>query len=263
MTRTYVITGSASGIGLATRRYLEHQGHTVIGVDRDHAEVTADLASSGGVDEMLGQVSRLSQGRIDSVIANAGVSGATELTTDVNFFGAVATLRALQPLLARSHAPRAVVTGSAAAIYDVDQALLAELLTMNRDGAHARVRELVAGGSGHLVYSTSKRAIIQWVRDNAATAAWAGEGIALNAIAPGIVETPMFAGSASSPADVARMLEIAPMPLNGIIPAEGVAPLLSWLASEENRHLCGQTIFVDGGTETHRRPDAIFAAPPL
>ena len=46
MTRTYVITGAASGIGAATSKILKSAGHTVIGVDLENSDVNADLSLS-------------------------------------------------------------------------------------------------------------------------------------------------------------------------------------------------------------------------
>ena len=77
MKRTYVVTGSASGIGLATRKKLEALGEKVIGVDIHDAEVAADLSNATGRKAASERVLALSEGVIDAVIANAG-SGKSE-----------------------------------------------------------------------------------------------------------------------------------------------------------------------------------------
>ena len=106
MDRTYVVTGAASGIGAATARYLRERGSRVIGCDLHDADVVADLATIEGRAKLVEGVIRLSGGRIDAIVANAG-GGPAETMVALNFFGAVATLEGLRPMLAASPAPRA------------------------------------------------------------------------------------------------------------------------------------------------------------
>jgi nucleoside-diphosphate-sugar epimerase len=71
--RTVVVTGSASGIGAATRAYLKDRGYRVIGVDLHDADVTVDLASRQGRQDLLHGVRVLASAGIDGIVANAGV----------------------------------------------------------------------------------------------------------------------------------------------------------------------------------------------
>ena len=71
MSRTYVVTGAASGIGKATRELLLERGHTVIGVDIRDADVTVDLSTAEGRAALVETVTALSGGTIVAVIANA------------------------------------------------------------------------------------------------------------------------------------------------------------------------------------------------
>ncbi len=73
MTRTYVITGAASGIGATTAQTLREQGHTVIGVDLKDAEVTADLSTCEGRIAAADEAAKLAGGTVDVVIACAGI----------------------------------------------------------------------------------------------------------------------------------------------------------------------------------------------
>ncbi|MBW8824801.1 MAG: SDR family NAD(P)-dependent oxidoreductase, partial [Acidobacteria bacterium] len=110
------MTGAASGIGAATVRLLRAWGADVIGVDVQDAgvEVVVDLSSVAGREAMVAEVTTLAAGSLDAVVACAGVTSGG--TAEVNFFGAVATLEGLRPLLLGSAAPRAVVVTSQASI---------------------------------------------------------------------------------------------------------------------------------------------------
>ena len=59
--------------------------------------------------------------------------------------------------------------------------------------ARGAVLETAGGDAANQIYGTTKRALALWIRRKAATPDWAGAGIPLNAIAPGVVETPMTA----------------------------------------------------------------------
>ncbi len=128
MSRTYVVTGSASGIGKATRELLIERGNRVIGVDLRDADVTVDLSTAAGRKALVDDVTRLSGGSIDAVLAIAGLASPTPATVAVNYFGTVATLTGLRPLLLNSPAPRAVLVASMASLYPPDDALLTALL---------------------------------------------------------------------------------------------------------------------------------------
>jgi NAD(P)-dependent dehydrogenase (short-subunit alcohol dehydrogenase family) len=260
MARTYVVTGAASGIGKATAQLLTERGHRVIGVDIQDADVEVDLSTAEGISDLVTRVTELSGGTIDAIIANAGLATPTAKTVAVNYFGTVATLTELRPLLTQSPTPRAVATTSMASLFPPDDALLQALLAGDEGAALARGAELEAAGgdTANLIYGTTKRALALWIRRNAATAEWAGAGIPLNAVAPGVVETPMTAAFTGSPEAREAILTMVPMPLNGIFQPVDVAYLLAWLTSEENAHLCGQVVFIDGGSDAVIRGDSTW-----
>lgn len=261
MHRTYVVTGTASGIGQATARLLRGRGHRVIGVDVACSEVVADLSTPDGRDAAVDGVLIEAGGHIDAVIANAGLSEPVAKTAAVNYFGAVKLLEGLRPALLSSHAPRAVVTSSMATLLPVDPELVAACLAGDEEAALEIAGRIEARGPevGGVIYPSSKRALSRWVRREAASPRWAGCGIPLNAVAPGIVETPMVSGLLASPEATAAVDAAVPMPLHGHLRAVQVAKLLVWLASEENTHLCGQTIYIDGGSDVVLRGDDVWS----
>src|SRR5688572_20513113 len=113
---TYVVTGSASGIGAATTGLLRERGHRVIGVDLAGAEVTADLSTGTGRREAVQELLALTGDKVNGVVPCAGIAGTTgvdsRLVVSVNYFGAVELVTGLRPALAAAAAagePSAVV----------------------------------------------------------------------------------------------------------------------------------------------------------
>jgi NAD(P)-dependent dehydrogenase (short-subunit alcohol dehydrogenase family) len=259
MARTALVTGSASGIGKATAATLADRGYTVIGADLHDADITADLSTGEGRAALVEEATRLSGGTIDAVLAIAGLAEPIARTVAVNYFGMVSTLTGLRPLLAASDAPRAAGVASMASIMPVDDALVQAMADWDEPAALARASELEGSEeTQNLIYAASKKAFAQWIRRTAPTADWAGAGIALNAVAPGVIATPMTADLTATEEARAELLTMVPMPLNGIAEPEVVANLLAWLVSEENSHLCGQVVFVDGGSDAVMRGDAVW-----
>lgn len=258
MTRTYVITGAASGIGAATAAVLRDRREKVIGVDLHDADITVDLSTHEGRTELVERVRELSGGTIDAIIANAGLATESAATVAVNYFGALATLEGLRPLLAGSAAPRAAATASMASLMPHDDELVEACLAHDELAALHRAHELIEAEQGGLIYSSTKAALCRWIRRNAASDEWAGESIPLNAVAPGVIRTPMTAQYTATEAAQKAILEMVPMPLNGIAEPSTVAALLDYLTSTANTHLCGQVIFVDGGSDVVMRADATW-----
>lgn len=260
MSRVHVVTGAASGIGAATKALLEAQGDRVIGVDLHDADITVNLADPDGRRRLIDDVTRLSGGAIDGVLAIAGLASPSPATVGVNYFGTLATLEGLRPLLLSSSAPRAVTVSSMAALMDVDDDL--ERLLTSHDEAASLLRAQKLADTRppgeDRIYATTKRALSRWVRRVAATEAWAHAGIPLNVVSPGVIRTPMVADMLATAAGVESLRRMVPMPLNGFAEPEVVAQLLAWLVSPHNSHLCGQIIYVDGGSDVVMRGDSVW-----
>jgi len=259
MSRTIVVTGAASGIGKASAELLQERGDTVIGVDLKGTDVNVDLTTTEGRTALVEQVSSISGGKIDGILAIAGLAHPIPATVGVNFFGMVATLDGLRPLLAGSDAPRAAGVASMASLNPVDDELVAAMTAGDEAAALARA-EILAGdeSTGYLIYGSTKKAFAQWIRRSAPTDDWAAAGIPLNAIAPGVIVTPMTAPLLESEEGREQIRAGVPMPLNGFAEAIVPARLLAWLVSEENSHLCGQVVFIDGGSDAVIRGDSTW-----
>jgi NAD(P)-dependent dehydrogenase (short-subunit alcohol dehydrogenase family) len=249
---TIVITGSASGIGRATRQRLEGEGHRVLGVDLHDAEVIADLSTAEGRASMVDDVARLSDGAIDGLLAGAGISGRTNESGRVlriNYFGAVATLAGLQPLLARGAPASAVAISSNAATTQpggADPAMVQLCLDGREEEVVAAMTGVPAAG-----YAIAKLALARWVRRHAVTAEWVGTGVRLNAIAPGIIVTPMTEAGLSS----LFAMPDWPRPTEEPGTADEVAGLVRYLLSAEARYFVGSFVVMDGGTDAALRAD--------
>ncbi|MGP8297624.1 SDR family oxidoreductase [Streptomyces inhibens] len=253
--RTYLVSGAASGIGKATAAHLREQGHTVIGADLKGADISADLATPDGRTELVDRARELTGGRLDAVIACAGLAHFIPLTVQVNYFGVIATLEGLRPLLTAGTDPRAVLISSVAAVHPTDQAIVDAALAGDEDATVSAAEAAMDRGEGYAIYGSSKQAIARWVRRTAISDDWAAAGIPLNAVAPGTVVTPMTEPMLANP-EIRKVVDVSvPMPLHGHAHPEQVAPLLAWLTSPENTHVTGQVIYLDGGADAALRSD--------
>lgn len=250
-----VLTGSQSGMGWIMRQYLESQGYPIIGVDLPGkgAEVDGNLSTFEGCQAALEGVIKRCEGQLGGVIANAGVDvNQPSLTFGVNYFGVVDFLQGLQNTLAQSAPTAAIinVSNSIAITPNIPMEPVEALLKGDREGAIALMQDCP-----QYSYQVSKFAIARWIRQNAATAAWAGSGIRLNGVCPGPVMTPLLAHDLQDPVKGPAIMGL-PRPLGEFTSCEQVAYLVEFLLSDRARFLVGQLIMIDGGIETTFRPNA-------
>lgn len=249
-----VVTGSASGIGRATRERLEAEDNQVIGVDLREAEVLADLATPAGRAAAITAVLQASRGCIDGLVVCAGVGPEFEpwsTIVSLNYFGAQTFLVGLREALAAAKAPAAVaVSSNSSVLPNSDTPLVDACLA----GNEAEARELALTLDGHRTYAGSKLALTRWVRRNAPGADWAASGIRLNAVAPGAVLTPLLQRGLDHPAYGAAIRNF-PIPLGDFGNPEQIAAAIAFLLSPEASFCCGSVLFVDGGTDALLRPD--------
>ena len=248
--RTVCITGSAGGIGAATRARLEKEGARVIGVDVRDAEVIADLSTVSGRDAMVAAVGDAAGGSLDGLVAAAGIMGNEPIVVAINYFGAIATLEGLRPLLARGTDASAVAISSNSTT--TTPGLPAALVDVLLAGDETEALAATGRAPGFVAYPASKLALARWVRHHAPQADWIGAGIRLNAIAPGVIETPMTKNDLEF---IFSIPDVFPVPIGRPGRPDEIASLLAYLLSPDAGFFCGSVVFADGGTDATVRPD--------
>jgi NAD(P)-dependent dehydrogenase (short-subunit alcohol dehydrogenase family) len=251
--KTFVVTGSTSGMGLASRKLLEKNGVKVIGVSNTPGEeVTADLSTEAGVDHAVSEIIRLSEGNLDGVFANAGVdSENAELVFGLNYFGVIRLLEQLQPYLKESGNGRVLINASNSVVItpSIPLDVVGALLAFDKEKAYSLVKQ-----APQWTYQVSKVAITKWARRAAVKEHWAGSKISMNILAPGVVMTPLIEHDMQDPRKAAG-INMLPKPLGEIPKPEDIAPLVKFLLMDDSGFIVGQYIIIDGGTEASWKGD--------
>lgn len=237
-----VVTGAASGIGRAVAIRLLADGAQVVAVDRD-GEGLGQLVDAGAEPLEIDLVDSAARARL------AGITAPTHL---VNAAGIIR----LAPIAEVGEDDwDAVFAVNARALFFVTQLLGGAL---PRGGAVVNVAS-VAGKTGSTVeaavYSASKAAVLSLTRSFAH--AWAGRGVRVNAVCPGVVETPMndrvlegIARARGTSREQIEAARAAAIPIGRTSSAEEVASVICFLLSDDAGYMTGQAVNVDGGLVT-------------
>lgn len=260
---TYAITGGSSGIGAKTVELLKEQGHRVINIDLKDGDICVNLATDAGRNEAIQKLYELCPDGLDGMICNAGVSGACgnlPLIISLNYFGTVTLAAGVYELLKKKHGT-CVVTASNTISQGAGRMDYVDLL--NNIGDEKRILHLIKelDGSnlsvGNSIYVTTKYALARWVRR--ISASWAANGVRINAVAPGNVNTAMTATMSTS----AKMaLNALPIPTKygqeTLMEAEEISQVIIFLASPAATGVNGNIMFVDGGTDALLNSEKVY-----
>jgi NAD(P)-dependent dehydrogenase (short-subunit alcohol dehydrogenase family) len=251
------VTGAASGLGAAIVARLCDRGTPTIGVDLHRADVEADLGTTDGRARAISEIRDRSQGRLAGLVSCAAASPIhpdPAAVVSVNWFGAMAVLDGLLPLLTEVPGSSAVAISSIGAVDGSADPALVELLLAGDEQAARRAAADGTPFRSAIAYAAAKRAVALGVRGRAGT--WGEAGVRLNAVAPGRMETPMLDGLLADPV-IAAGIATLPTGVRASGSADDVAGAVVFLLGSDADFVHGQVLFVDGGTDALLRPEVI------
>jgi NAD(P)-dependent dehydrogenase (short-subunit alcohol dehydrogenase family) len=232
--RRVAVTGAASGIGAATARLLAQRGWRVACLDRDiegarrtagdqGLAVEVDIADEA---EVTGAFARVAEafGGLDALVTAAGVIETVPfLETTPEQFRRLFDINVIGSFLCVREGAKAMQAGARVC-------MLASISSYTGGG-------YVATGA----YATSKGAVLTMMK--ACARALGERGIAVNAVAPGFIDTPFVASAMGDPVR-RKQVEAA---VGKVGQAGQIAEAIAWLVSPEADFVHGETLIADGG----------------
>ena len=243
-----LVTGAGSGLGLATAKAFAESGASVVLADwnekavRSAAEEMAaqghktlpihcDVADDAQVEAMVEQTVAIF-GRLDAAYNNAGVQNIVAETADAS----------------REDFDRVMAVN----LRGVWSCMKFELRHMRKQGSGAIVNCSSLGGlvgaAGRGTYHAAKHGVLGLTKS--AALEYAPKGIRINAVCPGIIETPMVAGMLATQAEAMKEL-MKDVPIARLGRAEEIADAVLWLCSPAASFVVGHALAVDGGFTIH------------
>lgn len=238
-----IVTGGASGMGAATSRRLSDEGVSVVVVDINEEgagkvsasltgptiAVGADVATEDGVEGYVAAAVK-EFGRVDLFHNNAGYGGDLVPTWQMSTEQYDHTMAV-----------------NARGVFLGLRAVLGQMVEQGTGGSIVNTASMSGrrGIPGQAAYAASKHAVIGLTK---VAAGEAGPlGIRVNAVCPGLVQTPMLQGLIDEAGPEIVDMMVSRVPLGRMAQADEVASLVAWLLSDEASYLNGEDISVDGG----------------
>jgi NAD(P)-dependent dehydrogenase (short-subunit alcohol dehydrogenase family) len=229
-----VITGAASGIGAESARLFQAEGATVVGVDRTEGAVgdlslQADVADEAAVRDMYARA-REAYGHIDVLFNNAGINPTDDssvLDTSLETWQRVQDVNVRSVFLCCKYGiPHLLEAGGGSVVNT------------------ASFVAVMGAATSQISYTASKGAVLAMSREMGVQ--FARQGVRVNALCPGPVDTPLLQELfLSDPAKAARRL--VHLPPGRFAEAHEIATGALFLASDDSSYVNASTFLVDGG----------------
>jgi NAD(P)-dependent dehydrogenase (short-subunit alcohol dehydrogenase family) len=247
-----IVTGGGQGIGRAIALRLAHDGLDIVIADRQHDQaeaVAGEVRAAGRRALALGTDVTLADDRQQMLAATLATFG----RLDVLINNAAVNRAALPSDVTEEHWDT-LMNVNAKAVYFCSQLALRHMQEQ-RSGRIVNMASIagkLASTIYHPIYNVSKAAVIAMTKTLAL--AHAADGIRINAVCPGVVDTPMqdvvdreFARVTGRPAPEIRAERVARIPMGRIEQPEEVAALVSFLVGPDSGYITGEAFNVSGG----------------
>ncbi|MDU8944208.1 SDR family NAD(P)-dependent oxidoreductase [Ovoidimarina sediminis] len=237
MTKIALVTGGAQGIGLAGAEALTEDGYKVVLADvKDSVHEAAetlggvgmicDMADPGAIGAMFDEI-EADHGPVSALVNNAGIAMPGDfLTYDLDAFDTVIGVNLRGVFVALQRAAQTMVK----------EGINGAIVNMSSVNAHVAIPAIPA-------YCASKGGVMQLTK--AAAIALAPNGIRVNAVGPGSIDTEMMAGVNANPE--AYRMAMSRTPLGRAGTAREVGDVVAFLCSDKASYITGETIYIDGG----------------
>lgn len=244
--KSVIVTGAASGIAYAAAERLGLDGWVIVAVDKDEAALHSarDRLRDRGVDVAGAIAADIRESSTAEHAARVATEGSLRLAGLINA-AATTALGSIDTIT-----PADLDLAYAVNVRGTLQMMQAVLPGLRANGGGSIVNvgsvDSFMGEDGTLAYCATKGAVLNLTR--AAAMDLSGDGIRVNCVCPGIVDTPFFYGSFQGAPDADAIVDAANrrQPL-GVLPPEVVAESMAFLISDAGRGMTGSALVVDGG----------------
>jgi len=240
--RVVLVTGAASGMGAATAGELADRGATVVVVDRNEALAIEVADAIGCMPPVVGDVSDAAfcQAAVDTTVKRHG-----RLDVLVNCAGII--VRADGPGTSDEDWKR-IIDVNVSGLFYMSRAAV-RVMQAQQSGTIVNFGSIWGdvGAAGVVAYCATKGAVHQITRSMALD--HVGDGIRINAVAPGEVNTPMLAFGRDKPPSALDLQKLADetIPMKRLAKPEEIAHVVAFLASDAASYMTGAIVPVDAG----------------